>query len=230
MIPLIFPFAADASPTVLLLGAHCDDIEIGCGATVRRLVETYPSARFHWVVFSSNPVREAEARASSAAFLEGAADATVQIHSFRENHFPWIGDQIKTAMESVRGSVSPDLVLTHCLEDNHQDHRIVAELTHNAFRNHLILEYEIPKYDGDLVPTNVFVPLTRSQIDRKIELLMEVFPSQSEREWFDPETFRGLSRLRGVECNAPDRYAEGFRSRKITFGLESSPSHGSGAP
>lgn len=217
---------AGPRPTVLLLGAHSDDIEIGCGGTVLRLVEAHPDATFHWVVFAADDARAAEARASSAAFLSDASAATVEVLAFRESYFPFVGDALKDAFEQLKARVRPDLVLTHCLEDRHQDHRTVAELTHNTFRDHLVLEYEIPKYDGDLQPTSVFVPLSAAQITRKVELLDTHFESQRDRSWFDPETFRGLARIRGVESNAPDGYAEGFRSRTIVMGLDSTDEAG----
>ncbi len=207
---------------VVALGAHSDDIEIGCGGTILRLAEEQPTATIHWVVFSADDEREQEARASAVAFTDGVADVRVSVHRFRESYFPYVGDELKDAFEDLKRQVDPDLVLTHCLEDRHQDHRAVAELTHNTFRDHTILEYEIPKFDGDLQPTGVFVPLTHNQMRAKNELLMEHFGSQRSRSWFDPQTFAGLARIRGVECNAAEGYAEGFRCRKAVVGLGAS--------
>lgn len=211
---------AGPRPTVLALGAHSDDIEIGCGGTILRLVEDHPSAHFVWVVFSADERRAEEARSAAAAFLAGAESVTVEVLDLRESYFPSELDRLKDEFERLKARVAPDLILTHCLEDRHQDHHAVAELTHNTFRDHLVLEYEIPKYDGDLQPTTVFVPLSSDHLSTKIELLMEHFASQRDRSWFDPETFRGLARIRGLECNAADGYAEGFRSRKIVMGFD----------
>ncbi|MFV0316428.1 MAG: PIG-L deacetylase family protein [Microthrixaceae bacterium] len=212
----------DRAPVVLCLGAHGDDIEIGCGGTVLRLVEGFPTAQFHWVVFSGDERRRGEATASAEAFLSGGDRTQVEVHGFRESYFPHDWAPIKDTFEELATAVRPDLILTHCLEDRHQDHRTVSELTHNTFRNHLILEYEIPKYDGDLAPVGVFVPLSQAHMDRKADLLMEHFGSQRSRSWFDRRTFEGLARLRGVECNSSGGFAEGFRSRKVTLGISGS--------
>jgi LmbE family N-acetylglucosaminyl deacetylase len=215
MLELPLLAGAGERPTILLLGAHSDDIEIGCGGTVMRLVESNPGSRFHWVVFSASSDRSEEARASAALFLDGASDWEIEVFDVRESYFPYVGAELKDHFEHLKSRVSPDLVLTHCMEDRHQDHRMVSELTHNSFRDHLVLEYEIPKYDADLQPTTVFVPLSEELVDRKVQTLMKVFESQRSRAWFDERTFEGLMRIRGVECNAPDGYAEGFRVRKL---------------
>lgn len=217
MIGLPLLAGAGSEPVILLLGAHSDDIEIGAGGTVLRLAEEVPQARIHWVVFSGDEERHAEARASANAFLSGCSSFEVELHSFRESYFPHEWDRVKDAFEDLARRVRPDLVVTHCLEDRHQDHRTVAELTHNTFRNHLVLEYEIPKYDGDLGPVGLFVPLSAEQMAAKTSLLMEHFGSQRSRTWFDEATFEGLARIRGVECNSPGRFAEGFRSRKLVL-------------
>lgn len=213
---------AGPRPTVLALGAHSDDIEIGCGGTILRLVEDHPSANFVWVVFSADERRAEEARSAAAAFLNGAEHVTVTVLDLRESYFPSVIDRLKDEFERLKARVAPDLILTHCLEDRHQDHRAVAEMTQQTFRDHLVLEYEIPKYDGDLQPTTVFVPLSSDHLATKIDLLMTHFASQRDRSWFDPETFRGLARIRGLEAKAAAGYAEGFRSRKIVMGLEPS--------
>lgn len=213
---------AGPRPTVLALGAHSDDIEIGCGGTILRLVEDHPSANFVWVVFSADERRAEEARSAAAAFLNGAEHVTVTVLDLRESYFPSVIDRLKDEFERLKARVAPDLILTHCLEDRHQDHRAVAEMTQQTFRDHLVLEYEIPKYDGDLQPTTVFVPLSSDHLSSKIDLLMTHFASQRDRSWFDPETFRGLARIRGLEAKAAAGYAEGFRSRKIVMGLEPS--------
>lgn len=201
--------------TVLCLGAHSDDIEIGCGGAILRLIAERPDARCHWVVFSrsGDAQREAEARASAAAVL-GDAAAQIDVHDFRDAYFPYEGGRIKDVFEGLKRRLRPDVIFTHARDDLHQDHRLVCELTGNTFRDHLILEYEVPKYDGDLGRPGVFIPLTEDQVQRKIELLMHHFGSQRSRAWFAPETFRGLLRIRGLECNAPSGYAEAFHCRK----------------
>jgi LmbE family N-acetylglucosaminyl deacetylase len=204
--------------TVLALGAHCDDIEIGCGATLAALARAYPNARFVWITLSSDPLRAAETRAAADALLPPGVDKTVRIESFRGSYFPHCGEALKDCFETFK-AYAPDLVFTHCRHDLHQDHRVVNELTWNTFRDHAVLEYEIAKYDGDLGTPNVFMPLTRQEVDHKCRVLMDAFPSQHARTWFTPETFSALARLRGVECNAPGGYAEAFFGRKIRLTL-----------
>jgi LmbE family N-acetylglucosaminyl deacetylase len=199
---------------ILLLGAHCDDIEIGCGGTVMQLVRRYPSAKFIWITLGSDAQRAAETRAAAARLLEGAPDAVVRVEEFRGSYFPYCGAALKDYFEGLK-QFSPDLILTHCRHDLHQDHRVTNELTWNTFRDHLILEYEIPKFDGDLGSPNVFLSLTRAEMRRKCDILIECFPSQTERPWFTRETFEAIGRLRGIECNAPQGYAEAFYGRKF---------------
>ncbi|MCE3247166.1 MAG: hypothetical protein K0R41_991 [Geminicoccaceae bacterium] len=200
---------------VLCLGAHCDDIEIGCGGTVLRLLADWPQASVHWVVLSSNAERSREAERSAAAFLEGAGERRLTVRTFRESYFPWLGAEIKDFFEELHAANEPDLVFTHCREDRHQDHRLVSELTWNTFRRHLILEYEIPKYDGDLGSPNLFVALDEATARRKVEALMRHFPSQRARHWFDERTFWALLRLRGLESGAEQPFAEAFYCRKL---------------
>ncbi|MDD9940623.1 MAG: PIG-L family deacetylase [Myxococcales bacterium] len=202
--------------TVLCLGAHCDDVEIGCGGTLMRLGAAHPGLAVHWVVFSGDADREGETR-RAAQRLVGDARLQLEVHRFRDGFFPFDGSAIKEQFEAVKRSVQPDLIFTHHREDRHQDHRLVAELTWNTFRDHWVLEYEIPKYDGDLGKPNVFVPLSRQVCRGKSAILMDEFASQRQRSWFSPETFEALARLRGVECNAPEGYAEGFLGRKLTL-------------
>ncbi len=208
-------FPPDA--TVLCLGAHCDDIEIGCGGALMELQQRHPALRFVWVVFSGDELREAETRSAAARLLGPSPGCTVEILRFRSSYFPYHGAEIKDAFESIKSRVVPDLIFTHYLKDRHQDHRVVAEFTWNTFRNHTILEYEIAKFEGDLAHPNVFVPLSTSNMERKVSTLMECFPSQRSRSWFDAELFRGHMRLRGVECNSPSRYSEAFHARKLTL-------------
>ena len=202
--------------TVLAIGAHSDDIEIGAGATILRLIRENPAARVVWVVLAAAGQRGAEARASAEAFLAGAGGSTIVLESFQDSYFPRDWTAIKGVFEGLKAH-APDLILTHYGKDLHQDHRLVADLTWNAFRDHLILEYEIPKYDGGLGSPNVFVPASVADADRKIELLMRHFPSQAQKHWFEDLTFRGLMRLRGLECCAPEGLAEGFYARKLRF-------------
>ena len=200
-------------PTFLFLGAHCDDIEIGCGGTVMCLAQRYPGAQFAWLTLSSDAGRAAETRAAAAKLLHGASRVSIRVEEFRGSYFPYCGAELKDCFEGLK-ELNPDVVFTHFREDLHQDHRVVNELTLNTFRNHLLLEYEIPKYDGDLGRPNAYVPLTREQMRRKGDMLLECFPSQASRQWFTRDTFEALARLRGIECNAPEGFAEAFYSRK----------------
>jgi LmbE family N-acetylglucosaminyl deacetylase len=201
---------------VLCLGAHCDDIEIGCGGTLAVLDESVAALDVTWVVMSSTPQREQETRTAAEKLLPGAVSVAVTVHRFRDGFLPTVTAEVKERFEDLK-SVQPDLVLTHFGGDAHQDHRLVSQLTWNTFRDHLVLEYEIPKYDGDLGRPNLYVPLPDAAVTRKIDTLMASFPSQLTRRWFDEETFRSLLRLRGLECNAPSRYAEAFHARKLVL-------------
>lgn len=200
--------------TILALGAHSDDIEIGAGGTIRKLIRENPGARIVWVVLSALGQRAEEARRSAERFLKGAGDSEVVLHGFRDGHFPAEWADVKTVFEGLK-AFAPDLVLTHYGEDRHQDHRVISELTWNTFRDHPILEYEIPKYDGGLGSPNVFVPVAHQDADEKIAALMACFPTQAGKDWFDDLTFRGLMRLRGLECRSTSGLAEAFYARKI---------------
>lgn len=206
-----------ATGTVLCLGAHCDDIEIGCGGALMELRRRHPALRIEWVVFSGDDVREAETRAAAARLLGNGESCRVQVHRFRGSYFPHCAAWIKDSFESLRRKLEPDLVFTHFLGDRHQDHRTIAELTWNTFRDHAILEYEIAKYEGDLAHPNFYVPLPEATAERKVATLMECFPSQRSHAWFDADVFHGQMRLRGVECNAASRYAEAFHARKLRY-------------
>jgi LmbE family N-acetylglucosaminyl deacetylase len=219
MLPLGLGKASGSGPPlrILCLGAHSDDIEIGCGGTLLRLLSEHPGSSVHWVVFSASPERELEARASASDFLRDAAHSAVVVRNFRESFFPAQWVEIKESFAEVRRAFDPELVFCHHLPDMHQDHRTVAELTWNTFRNHVVLEYEIPKYEGDLGKPNVFVPLSRATADRKVELLHQHFGSQRDKPWFRPDAFHGLMSVRGVECHAPDGRAEAFHGRKLVL-------------
>lgn len=204
---------------ILCVGAHSDDIEIGCGATLLTLLKANKDVEVQWIVLSANGPRGDEARRSAEAFLAGAARHEVVLHTFTDGFFPHEGAAIKKQFEATKARFAPDLILTHRGNDHHQDHRVVSELTWNTFRDHLILEYEVPKYDGDLGQPNVFVPVDAAARARKSEILTSVFVTQRDKRWFSAETFDGLMRIRGVECASPTGYAEGFYARKITLNV-----------
>jgi LmbE family N-acetylglucosaminyl deacetylase len=206
-----------APPRLLAVGAHADDIEIGCGATILRLVAEHPGLSVDWLVLSGHGDRAGEAADSAAAFLAGAGATRVMVEGFRDGFFPYDGGAVKERFDRLKAEVAPDLVLTHRLEDRHQDHRLVAELTWNTFRDHLILEYEIPKYEGDLGRPNLYVPVGQEHGERKVELLRKCFPSQAGRSWFSDDTFWSLLRLRGIESGGPGRFAEAFTARKLVL-------------
>ncbi len=202
---------------VLCLGAHSDDIEIGCGGTILKLIENYPNIIFYWVIFSSSVEREKEAICSSNNFLKKVAEKQVVVKSFRDGFLPFLAIEVKDAFEQIKKEFNPDLILTHYRQDAHQDHRLICDLTWNTFRNHLILEYEIPKYDGDLGNPNFYVPLENSICQQKINYVLDSFPSQKNKQWFTEETFLAILRIRGIESNSPDKYAEAFYVRKMVF-------------
>ncbi len=202
---------------IVCLGAHSDDIEIGAGGTLLRLLAERPGSRVHWVVLSATPQREVEARASAAAFLADAAEADVRVADFRENYFPYIATEVKEYISGLGREFHPDVVFAHRRADEHQDHRTVGELVWNTWRDHTILEYEIPKYEGDLGRPNLYVPLDESVAERKVALLEQHFASQADKPWFRAGTFRGLMAVRAVECNAESGFAEAFHCRKITI-------------
>jgi LmbE family N-acetylglucosaminyl deacetylase len=214
---LTFGWDREAPIKVLCLGAHSDDIEIGCGGTILTLERLYPRCEFYWVVFSAIGVRADEARHAASLFVSPSTLRGPILKTFQDGFMPWNGAEVKAAFEDLK-SVSPDLVFTHSRKDAHQDHRILAELTWNTFRDHTILEYEIPKYDGDMGAPNVFFPLEKQAYEKKVSHLMESFGSQRPKRWFQPETFLALMRLRGMECNAPSGYAEAFYGPKLVFG------------
>lgn len=204
---------------MLALGAHADDIEIGCGGTILTLLEARP-VDVTWVVLCGADERRAsEAEASAAAFLAESENANIVLGEFRDAFMPSAGPALKEFVDGLRDVSQPDIVLTHHHNDLHQDHRLISELTWNSFRDHLVLEYEVPKWDGDMGAPDVFVPLSASVARRKVELLMEHFGSQRAKDWFAPDVFRGLMRLRAMECRAPDAAAEAFYGRKLTLDL-----------
>jgi LmbE family N-acetylglucosaminyl deacetylase len=211
--------AGEPTLNVLAFGSHADDIEIGCGATLLALTRGGRKIDVSWVVLGAQAARAEEARASASAFLETANNAHVEVHGFRDGFFPYVGGQIKDLFEGLKGSLEPDIILTHARHDLHQDHRLVCELTWNTWRNHLILEYEIPKYDGDLGTPNVFVPVAEELAREKARLIHRYFGSQRPKHWFDEELFLGLMRVRGMEGRSASGYAEAFTCRKLSLGI-----------
>jgi LmbE family N-acetylglucosaminyl deacetylase len=207
--------ASPAPPVrVLAIGAHPDDIEIGCGGTILKLIELGRVSEVVWIVLSGSATRAPEAKASAEALLADAVDHEIVIGDFEDGFFPYDGRAIKRYFEELKPRVDPDLIFTHQRHDLHQDHRLCCELTWNTFRNHLILEYEVPKYDGDMGQPGLFVPLEEHVCRRKVGHLMTYFPSQLPKHWFGEELFSGLMRLRGMECSSPTSYAEAFYCRK----------------
>jgi len=202
---------------VLAIGAHADDIEIGCGGTLLRLAEANPKAEIVWVVLTGDARRADEARKSAVDFARGFADSQVVFGGFRDGFLPYSGEAVKSFFEDLKGTVSPDVIFTHQRADLHQDHRLACELTWNTWRDHLIFEYEIPKYDGDLGAPNVFVHLDDSIAKRKVDLLLEHFSSQQDRRWFTEDLFRAMLRVRGMESNSPTGQAEAFYCRKVVL-------------
>jgi LmbE family N-acetylglucosaminyl deacetylase len=201
---------------ILCMGAHSDDIEIGCGGTILRLANEYPGCEIHWVVFSATGTREAEARRGAQLFAASGLRGPF-LKSFQDGFMPYMGGEVKAVFENDLKQLSPDLIFTHNGNDAHQDHRLISQLTWNTFRDHFILEYEIPKYDGDLGRPSIFAPLERELCEKKVGYLMDAFQSQQTKRWFRPDTFFSLMRLRGMECAASSGYAEAFYCRKLVF-------------
>lgn len=205
----------DGLGSVLCIGAHCDDIEIGCAGALLELSARHPKAHFHWAIFASDDEREPESRLAAERLL--GERCTTHIQRFRASYLKYEGETVKDWFEAALKPLRPDLIFTHYLNDRHQDHNFLAELTWNTFRNHTILEYEIPKYEGDLAHPNVYVPLGDDSVTRKADMLMECFPSQHSRTWFKRDVFLAHLRLRGIECNAASGYAEAFHGRKLVL-------------
>jgi len=202
---------------ILCLGAHSDDIEIGAGGAILRLIDAYPVESVYWLTFCSNNVRKKEAENSAEQFLNPLKKKYININSFRDGFLPYVGTEAKELFEKVKSEYTPDLIFTHYRNDLHQDHRIVNELTWNTFRNHFILEYEIPKYDGDLHQPNFFIHLNQKYVARKIDIILASFASQTNKHWFDKESFQAIMRIRGIESAAQNKFAEAFYARKIVI-------------
>jgi LmbE family N-acetylglucosaminyl deacetylase len=204
----------DRAPRILLIGAHSDDIEIGCGGTVLTLLQQYPESDVAWIVATARGDRESEARRSADAFLRSAGCRDVRVWGFRDGFLPTESAAVKEQFEALK-ELEPDVIFTHRLEDRHQDHRLLAELTWNTFRDHVVLEYEIPKYEGDLGHPNLYVPLSAEVGQAKINLLMTMFATQRSKRWFKESVFAGLMHVRGLEAGLDGGYAEGFYARKL---------------
>lgn len=221
MMHLIPQLCTSEPISILLLGAHSDDIEIGSGGTIMQLAEALPHAHVHWAVFSARGQREEEARNSAARLLRHFRSSEVSIFDFKDGYFPQCSGEIKDRFEAMKLQISPDVIFTHHCEDRHQDHRLMGELTWNTFRDHFIIEYEIPKYDGGLGNHNLFVALSEAEVTEKCDHLIQHFASQRDLHWFSADLFRGLMRLRGAECRSPTGFAEGFYCRKAIFSWRS---------
>jgi LmbE family N-acetylglucosaminyl deacetylase len=202
---------------LLCLGAHSDDLEIGCGATVLQWLSAYRAVEVTWGVMSASGQRENEAQVSANVLLRAASRKKIVLHKLPDGHFPAHFGEAKKAFETLKAAEKPDVILTHRLEDRHQDHRLIAELTWQTWRSHLILEYEVPKYEGDLGQPNLFVPVPARVGKRKVAHLMRHFASQRSRAWFAPRTFFGLMHVRGAECRAPSGFAEAHYLRKAVL-------------
>lgn len=214
---LSFDFGKKDGLNILCLGAHCDDIEIGCGGTILRLISENNVNQIKWVVFTSTKQREAEARSGAGAFLSGVKGAEIVINDFEDGYLPYNARAVKQYFEELKKDFQPDVIFTHYNNDLHQDHRFLCELTWNTFRNHLILEYEIPKYDGDLGNPGLYVLLDKKIADQKVKYILDSYITQSGKQWFDEELFYGLMRIRGMGSAAKSKYAEAFYVRKSVY-------------
>jgi LmbE family N-acetylglucosaminyl deacetylase len=217
MLSVQFNKRPDAPFTILCLGAHCDDVEIGCGGAILRLLEEIENTSVWWIIFTSDPRRAEEARRSAELFLQKASTKKVEVYGLETSFLPFSGEQVKRQFERLKAECSPDLIFTHYRHDLHQDHRVISDLTWNTFRNHLILEYEILKYDGDIGNPNFFIHLDEELSRKKVELILESFPSQRDKHWFTADAFYALMRVRGIESCAPERHAEAFHCRKVSI-------------
>jgi LmbE family N-acetylglucosaminyl deacetylase len=206
----------DSKPlNILCLGAHCDDIEIGAGGTLLKMFENFKINAVKWVVFASNEIRKQEATNSAERFLHNVKSKDIVIKAYRDGFLPFLAIEVKETFEAIKKEFQPDIIFTHYRDDRHQDHRLVSDLTWNTWRNHTILEYEIPKYDGDLGVPNLFVPLDENYINRRNGIIIDAFASQRDKHWFDDATFKALPRLRGME--SASLFAEAFYARKIVI-------------
>ena len=217
MLSLNLPQSGASNLKILCLGAHSDDIEIGCGGTILRLLQNYKNTEVKWVVFGGNRVRNKEARKSAVAFLKNAKAKDIVTQQFPDGFFPYRGEEIKKYFEQIKKEFSPQIVFTHYRHDRHQDHRVISDLTWNSFRDHLVLEYEIPKFDGDLGSPNLFVEIEDKICRQKIKIIVDSFGTQRDKHWFSEQTFLSMLTLRGMESRSPTRLAEAFYCRKVVL-------------
>ena len=211
---------------VLCIGAHCDDIEIGCGGTLLALQRRYPGCRVHWLILTSVPARRSEALAAAQALVKPACRGETLVCDFPDGMLPGHLVQVKERFEAFKALIAggPDLILTHHGLDRHQDHSLVSQVTWQTFREHMIWEYEIPKYDGDLLTPNLYVPVSATAAARKVRVIVKAFASQRGKSWFTADNLLAMLRLRGLECRSPSGFAEGFHCRKLVFdGLGAAP-------
>ena len=206
--------------SILLLGAHCDDIEIGCGGTILTIIQDNPNVQITWVTFSSNEQRKKEATFGAELFTQGAQSLDLRVFDFKDGFLPYHGEAVKESFEQIKKDLNPDIIFTHYRHDLHQDHRLISELTWNTFRNHYILEYEIPKWDGDIGSPNSFVHIDETSGLKKIQFLQQAYNSQQTKAWFTDDLFWSLMRIRGMESNSPSRIAEAFYNRKSVLSLK----------
>ena len=212
---------SDNTPiSILLLGAHCDDIEIGCGGTILSMIQDNPNVKITWVTFSSNEQRKKEAILGAELFTQGAQSLDLRVFDFKDGFLPYNGEAVKESFEQIKKGLNPDIIFTHYRHDLHQDHRLISELTWNTFRNHYILEYEIPKWDGDLGSPNSFVHIDETNGLKKIQFLQQAYNSQQTKAWFTDDLFWSLMRIRGMESNSPSRIAEAFYNRKTVLSFK----------
>jgi LmbE family N-acetylglucosaminyl deacetylase len=214
---LLFDPHERRSQRVLCIGAHCDDIEIGCGGTLVALQQQARAPVFDWVVLSGTDARRRETERAMQKLVRPRSRGDLLFQDFPDGRFPSAYGEIKRFCESLKRRPAPDVILCHERDDRHQDHRIVNEMVWNTFRDHLVLEYEIPKWDGGLSQPNLYVPIRASDARTKIEALLKSYASQAGRDWFTPDTFLALLRMRGLECRSPSGLAEAFHARKLLF-------------
>jgi LmbE family N-acetylglucosaminyl deacetylase len=204
---------------ILCIGAHCDDIEIGCGGTILSLQRQYPRCKIHWLVLTSVPTRRQEAMTAVRKFIRPSARGEVRIGTLPDGYLPAHFSEVKTQFEDLKRAIHPDLILTHHELDRHQDHSLISQITWQTFRDHMIWEYEIPKYDGDLLTPNMYVPLVSAVAARKVAMIVRTFSSQETKSWFSAENLLAAMRIRGLESRSPSGFAEAFHCRKLVWPL-----------
>lgn len=210
----------ETGPVILCIGSHSDDIEIGCGGTLLKILRRHPMAHLHYVVYCAGGKRADEASAAIGRIVRKESKLSLHLFDYRDGYLPYEGGGPKEDLQDIAADVDPDVIFTHFREDAHQDHRLVSEITRNIFRDHAILEYEIPKFDGDLGRPNFYSVLSEQQLERKIQIIIDSFKTQSDKHWFTAETFRSIARIRGIEAGREHTYAEAFFVQKALFALD----------